>query len=343
MSQAAAFNQKLTPLSPYLDNPRITEIAINRPGELWILYQGEIHMRSIDLPELSYSWLKSLSQLIAFSAQQTINTCSPLLSATLPYRHQIYRVQIIWPPAVERNTIALCIRKPSTLSLSLTDYEHQKAFEQVNLMQGISVHAHERLKMLFQQKDWKTFLSYAVKARMNLVISAGTNAGKTTLLNALLQEIHPDERVITIEDTREIMSGHANSLHLLYARKTQQDVGVNPVTLLESVLRLNPDRILMGELRGAEAWSYLELLNSGHTGTMTTIHADSPVLMFERLAQMVLRFNPQYVHEQAVAYAKSLIHVVIQCQQNNDGARYISDIWYNETYFKINSNAGASS
>lgn len=330
MSQTAAFQQKLEPLSSYLQNPLVTEIAINQPGELWFLYQGERYMQAVKKTALTYSWLKSLSQLVAFSAQQTIDVHSPLLSATIPYLDKTYRVQIIWPPAVERNTIAVCIRRSSSLSLSLRDYANQHAFDALNMPSRGHVESKNSLSQLFCQHSWDAFLRHAVQSGQNIVISAGTNAGKTTLLNALLKEIDPRERIVTIEDAREILSTHANSLHLLYARNKAQMTTVNPVTLLESVLRLNPDRILMGELRGAEAYAYLELLNSGHTGAITTIHADSPTLMFERLAQMVMRFNPHYTHDEIVSYAKSLIQVVIQCELNNNGQRQITEIWCND-------------
>lgn len=334
MSQTAAFQQKLSPLADFLSNPLVTEIAINCPGEMWVLYQGSRYMQRIKQKELTYDWLRSLANLIAFSSQQSISAVQPLLSATMHFKHDIYRVQVVCPPAVMSQTIAICIRKPAIKKFSLSDYQRQHAFDSVNIAGQEKKHQYQALISLYRQQAWCKLLRLAVTMKLNIVISAGTNTGKTTFLNALMREIHEQERIVTIEDTREIMLRQANAVHLLYSRSEQDKQKMGPVRLLETVLRLSPDRIMMGELRGDEAYVYLELLNSGHTGSMTTIHAESPDLMFDRLAQMVMRFNPHCVHHQVVAYAKSLIQVVIQCQMNNQGERTISAIWLNQQLFQ---------
>jgi type IV secretion system protein VirB11 len=229
---------------------------------------------------------------------------------------------------VEERTIVLCIRKPTLLDIDLSDYGGQGAFADVNRKVGGEDYADDRLLELYKSRQWEEFLRVAVRAHKNIVISAGTNAGKTTLLNALLKEIPGHERVVTIEDSREIRPPQRNCLHMLYSRGGQGVARVTAVELLEAMLRLTPDRPIIGELRGAEAYSYLELLNSGHTGSITTIHADSPRLMYDRLSQMVMRFGAPMGKDQIIDYARSLIQVVIQFKRGSDGRRYVSEILY---------------
>lgn len=190
------------------------------------------------------------------------------------------------------------------------------------------VQSDEHLTELYRAKRWREFLSAAIKAHKNIVIAAGTNAGKTTILNAMLKEIPLYERIVTIEDSREVRPPQQNRLHLLYSRGGQGESDVGAVELLESVLRLTPDRAIMGELRGSEAYAYLELLNTGHSGSITTVHANSPALMYERLAQMVMRFGSPLSKREIIDYARSLIDVVVQFRRDGDGRRYISHIDY---------------
>lgn len=378
MSEIASFRSKLAPLAPYLDDPTITEIAVNRPGSVWLGYQRAPAMRQVALPKLTHGLLTSLAEVTASYTSQALERQWPLLCATMPIdlreglddaQRGGYRVQVVLPPAVEERTIALCIRKPTLLDMALSDYGRQQAFASVN---GSSAAARDRLEEgvgrargahtvapafacadidgdaataaddlsladgtasatllhLYRQGAWEAFLRAAVRARRNIVISAGTNSGKTTLLNALLKEIPSEERIVTIEDAREIRPPQPNCLHLLYARGGQGDSRVTAVDLLEASLRLTPDRVIMGELRGAEAYAYLEMLNCGHDGSITTIHADSPTLMFERLAQMVMRFGSPLQRAEIIAYARSLIDVVVQLRRGRDGRRYVSEIRY---------------
>jgi type IV secretion system protein VirB11 len=337
MSQIASFRAKLAPLTGYLDDSKIEEIAVNRPGEIWLGRKGQRHMQRVDVKELDYELLQSLAEVTAAYTHQEADRGRPLLSATMPVRLEKglddnerggYRVQVVLPPAVEEGTIALCIRKPTLLDIGLADYASQGAFQDVNRKIDHDQYSDDHLSELYQSGRWEEFLRGAVRAHKNIVVSAGTNAGKTTLLNAMLKEVPEGERVVTIEDSREIRPPQRNCLHLIYSRGGQGAAKVTAVELLEASLRLTPDRVIMGELRGAEAYSYLELMNSGHSGTITTIHADTPRLMYERLAQMVMRFGAPLTKDQILDYARSLIQVVVQFKRGADGRRYVSEIVY---------------
>ncbi|MGZ5198277.1 MAG: P-type DNA transfer ATPase VirB11 [Telluria sp.] len=340
MSQIASFRAKLAVLTGYLDDPAIEEIAINRPHEVWLGRKGQRYMQPISVPALDYELLHSLAEVTAAYTHQEADRERPLLSATMPIslaegladnERGGYRVQVVLPPAVEEGTIALCIRKPTLLNIGLDEYSKHGAFAHVNRKIDHDQYSDAHLAQLYESGQWEEFLRGAVRSHKNIVVSAGTNAGKTTLLNALLKEVPAEERVVTIEDSREIRPPQRNCLHLIYSRGGQGAAKVTAVELLEASLRLTPDRVIMGELRGAEAYSYLELMNSGHSGTITTIHADTPALMYERLAQMVMRFGAALSKDQIIDYARSLIQVVVQFKRGSDGRRYVSDIRYENT------------
>jgi len=335
-----SFRKNLGVLRDWLDNPKATELVVNRPGELWVGWQGQRYMESIEVPELDLMTLRSLADLIASTTGQDGDIRrKPLLSATVPVdlrdgipQHERggYRVQIVEPPAVAEGTLAVVIRKPAMLDFSLDLYEEQGAFDTVNLKESDEADADDRLLEHYKASQWKDFLRLGVQAHKTVMISAGTNTGKTTALNAMLREIDPHERIITMEDSREVKPKQKNVLHLLYPRGGKNDTDVTPIDLLEAMLRLTPDRAIAGELRGAEAFSFLELINSGHSGSISTIHADSPNLMYERLAQMVMRYGAQLTKPEIIDYARSLIDIVIQFKRGSNGRRYISEIAYND-------------
>ncbi|AIY44190.1 ATPase required for both assembly of type IV secretion complex and secretion of T-DNA complex, VirB11 (plasmid) [Collimonas arenae] len=338
MSQIASFRQKLASMKPYLDEAKVTELVVNKPFEMFVARQGQGYMERIDMPELSYALLESLADVTASYSSQETDRERPLLSATMPIdlsdgvddtERGGYRVQVVKAPAVGEKTMALCIRKPSLLDLTIEDYKKQGAFNNINEKKESVEYSNENLTRMCKEKDWEGFLRGAVLTHKNIVVSAGTNTGKTTFLNALLKTVPDYERIVTIEDSREIRPPQPNCLHLLYSRGGQGVSKVSAIDLLEASLRLTPDRIIMGELRGAEAYSYLEMLNTGAGGSITTIHSNSPAMMYERLSMMVLRAGIALNQSQIIDYAKSLIQVVVQFSYDkNSGRRFISEILY---------------
>jgi type IV secretion system protein VirB11 len=146
----------------------------------------------------------------------------------------------------------------------------------------------DRLRQLITRRAFADALSLAVALRKNIIVSGGTSTGKTTFLNALLREIPNDERLILIEDTPELVISHANCVGLVSVRGQLGEAAVTTNDLLSASLRMRPDRIILGELRGAEAFTFLRAVNSGHPGSMTTIHADSPRSAVEQLVMLTL-------------------------------------------------------
>ena len=179
-----------------------------------------------------------------------------------------------------------------------------------------------------RHREYRAFLDAAISSRQNILISGGTSTGKTTFLNACLRAVPSQERLITIEDAREVQLIQANRVHLLASRGGQGRAQVTPQQLIEASLRLRPDRIIMGELRGVEAFAFLRAVNTGHPGSIATIHADSPMMAFEQLALMVMQADLGLTRPQIIDYIRHVVPIVVQLKRNEAGRRFVSEIYY---------------
>jgi len=318
-----ALDTYLAPLKRFFAIPTVSEISINRPGEAWLENKGE--MERHDVPELDLEHLKSLARLIAQSTEQKISEENPLLSAALP---EGYRVQIVFPPACEAGNVAISIRKQTVLNFDLDQYEKMGAFKKVTI--GARSDEEDRfLQSLLDKGEIKHFIHESVRRKKNIIVSGGTSTGKTTFFNAMLKSIPAQERIITCEDTREIqITNLPNRLHLLASKGGQGRAQVTMQDLIEACLRLRPDRIMLGELRGKEAFSYLRAVNTGHPGSISTLHADTPDLAIEQLILMVMQAGLGITREQIKDYVKNVIHVIIQLKRGEKGERFVSDIYF---------------
>lgn len=307
----------------YLTDPDISEICVNRPGELWIERAGSSAMERIECNDVKTDNLIRLAQQIARTTGQAINAENPLLSASLPTGE---RVQLVIPPA--SLDCVLSIRKQVVKDMDLADYASAGAFAEVDWVKDSDLKSHDaKLRSLAEQRNFRDFISLAAKSKKNIIISGGTSTGKTTLLNAILKEIDPEERIITIEDTSEIKPVHKNHVPLFASKGEQGMAQVTIQTLLEASLRLRPDRILLGELRGKEAYTFLRAINTGHPGSITTVHADTPHGAFKQIALMVMQANLGLQNEQIMDYIRSIVDVVVQLKRVG-GKRIISEVWY---------------
>lgn len=311
----------LNPVTRYLEGG-INEIMINEPGSIWVEKSGVCTEYKDE--ELHLGRLMGIAQQIASFAQQELSENKPILSASLPSGE---RVQVVIPAALEQGKIAISIRKPNPLTLSLGQMKDAGTFANVVFSKGGLSDLDRHLLELQKDGDTMGFLSAAVKGKKNIIISGGTSSGKTTLANALVQEIPLDERIITIEDTREARLPHRNKLHLLASSGNQGLADVTFADLLKSCLRLNPSRILMSELRGTEAFDFLRGVNSGHPGAITTMHADSPKGAVFQLALMVLQAGVNLTQEQIENYILSIVDIIVQ-KQNINGNRVVTEIYY---------------
>lgn len=322
----AALETFLLPFKELFAEDGVNEIMVNKPGEVWIEKKGDIFLKPI--PELDFEHLISLGRLVAQSTDQTISEEKPLLSASLPNG---YRIQIIFPPACEPGKVGYAIRRGSTMNLSLDEYAKLGAFDTTSTGEVIDENE-QILNKLLKEKNIKEFIRHAVLTKKNIIISGGTSTGKTTFTNAALGEIPKEERLITVEDAREvILTGHPNRLHLLVSKGGQGRAKVTTQDLIEACLRLRPDRIIVGELRGAEAFSFLRAINTGHPGSISTLHADTPAMAIEQLKLMVMQASLGMPPEEVKKYILAVVDVVIQLKRGSGGKRYVSEVYYSKS------------
>lgn len=260
---------------------------------------------------------------MAALTHQAINREHPLLSATLPDGS---RIQFVGPPAT-RGPPAFAIRKHKSAKLTLEHYDDAGAFHSALVTRDESSHdgVLETVEQLLNDGNHVAALRAAVRGRLNILVSGGTSTGKTTFLNALIAEIPKSERLILIEDTPELQFDHENAVGLISSRSPLGEAAVDANDLVSASLRMRPDRILLGELRGHEAFAFLRAINTGHPGSMTTIHADSADGAFEQLALLVLQGGSGLLRDDIHSYARSAIGVVVQLQRN-EGLRGVAEI-----------------
>lgn len=312
----------LAPLAAYLGRRDVTDIYINRPGEIWLETQGGSIDR-IAIPELRADVLGRLARQIAAITGQGINRQHPLLAASLPTGE---RVQIALPPAT-RGDIAFAIRKHVAPDLSLKDY--QVGAQHLAEPLAVADRGTANAGLAFPEEGDASFLGDAVRERRNILISGGTSSGKTTFLNVLLGEIPFHERLILIEDAPELSPRNENSVGLLAPRGVMGEAAVTAEDLLIASLRMRPDRIILGEIRGSEASTFLRAINTGHPGSLSTIHADSPSRAIDQLALLVLQTGIRMNWNDVVTYVRRSIDIIVQLKRGRD-RRQIESIYYVE-------------
>jgi len=300
----------LAPFAHWLARDTITEIIVNRPGEVWIEDAAHPGMQRIDAPEIDDRLVQRLAEQVARVSHQGINREHPLLGATLP---DGARVQFCGPPAARRHWV-MAIRRHRRLDLPLDAYDSGP-------LAGEAVPA-----MPDPQAEPIAYLRAAIAARKTILISGGTSTGKTTFLNAMLGEIPRQERVILVEDTPELRLPGENGVGLVAVKGELGEAKVTANELLQAALRLRPDRIVLGELRGAESVSFLRAINTGHPGSFSTIHANSLHGALDQLALMVMQTGIGLTRADTIEYAASVIDVIVQLGRDGDGRRGITAI-----------------
>ena len=326
-----------------LKDPAITELAVNRPGE--IFYERNGRWECIETPSLTYQRLEAFAINAAiFNSQAFEERSNPVLSAVLPNGE---RLQAVAPPACQDGRISITIRRPSFDVRHLSGYVDSGFFNEVRIPGEKSSDALElaELAKSFDDPAWikahpqeevaaarAGFVLRAVQLGKNIVVAGETGSGKTTFMKALMQEIPTTERIITIEDVPELLYGlpnHKNQVNLLYPSEGTGDL--NAATLMKSCLRMKPDRILIAELRGGENYDWLNACLSGHGGSITSCHAGSCKGVFDYLALKVLQSEAGSKLPNNVI--KELLNLVIDVVihiHNDHGHRFITEILYNE-------------
>ncbi len=305
----------LAPFQRWLDQDSITEIMVNRPGEVWIEDANDPGMRRIETPEIDDRLVQRLAEQVARVSHQGINREHPLLGATLPAAggESGARIQFCGPPAARKHW-AMAIRRHRRLDLPLDAYD------------AGALSAALQPEMPDPQAEPIAYLRSAIKHRKTILISGGTSTGKTTFLNAMLGEIPSEERVVLVEDTPELRLPGENGVGLVAVKGELGEAKVTPNELLQAALRLRPDRIVLGELRGEESVSFLRAINTGHPGSFSTIHANSLRGALEQLSLMVMQTGIGLSRSDTISYAASVIDVIVQLGRDENGKRGITQI-----------------
>lgn len=271
-----------------------------------------------------------MAERVAAASHQFINEEEPLLSASLP---DGARIQAVLPPAAQAGG-AMVIRRQVARQLNLTDYAASGALHSARIIDRTASLTDDESALceILGRGDIEVFLREAVKRRVSIMVSGGTGSGKTTFLNALMQEIPANDRLITIEDTPELKPTQPNHVQLIATRGNQNIARVDPRHLVEASLRMRPDRLLLGEVRGGEALDFLQAINTGHPGSLSTVHANSPESAYTRLALLVMQSGAGggfgLSKTEIVETLRATLPLVIQLGRHNGRPGMLTDIFY---------------
>ena len=320
----SSLTHTLAPLRSILDNPRVTEVCINRPKEVFIQsYDG---WSTEPLPFADFYWCRDFAKLVGSATKQRVDEVTPILSATLPTAE---RVQFVLPPATLAHHVSITIRRPSTTVRTLEELAAGGLFAQcLDATEDLDP-GEKELLALKARREYAEFIRLAVQLRKNIVVSGSTGTGKTTTSNALILEVPAGERLITIEDAEElVLERHPNSVRLLYSKGAQGLAKVTPKTLLESCLRMRPDRVFLSELRGEEAFDYLRVI-AAHPGSITSIHGSTARLALVQIMLLVKQSEAgqSLQTEDVWSLLYSLVDVVMQFGFDGKN-RFVKEVWY---------------
>ena len=317
---ASYAEQGLAPLRALLVSEDVNEVVINPDRSIWVERAGMGHMERWD-GAIPSDRLKRLGAHLAGETKNQLGPNNPIVSGRMHVFGQSMRVQVIVTPAIEAD-VSVSIRKYVSRILDV---------DEVGFLMGKQVDVEDQrrdrlaqLRALAKEGDLPGLLRLAVGQRLNMLVSGGTSSGKTTLARAILSMTDRRERMVTIEDAPELHLPHPNTVSLVADRRANSER--SPARLLESALRMRPDRLILGEIRGPEAFNFLEAINTGHPGSISTIHADSPQLALERMAMMVLRAGLDLGRDDVIDYARATIDLVIQTGRH-DGRRGVLQVF----------------
>jgi pilus assembly protein CpaF len=287
------------PLEKLLLDPTVTEVMVNGPGEVWIERDGRLELTSLRFTDDSH--LRRIINKIVAQVGRRIDEASPMVDARLPDGS---RVNAVIPPLSLSGPL-VTIRKFANKRLDLR----------------------EMIRIGTLSEETVDFLQRCIAAQLNILISGGTGSGKTTLLNALSAAISDSERIVTIEDAAELQLKQAHVLRLEGRPKNIEGQGEIAIRdLVRNSLRMRPDRIIVGEVRGAEALDMLQAMNTGHDGSLTTVHANAPRDALARIETMVLMAGydlPIRAIRQQVA---SALDMIIHLERLEDGSRRVTAV-----------------
>lgn len=321
MNHSSYLDEALAQVGPVIDSPSLVEIAINPDGKVWALLQGDPCMKLVDRPSMTHLEVNDLGRRIASAGQLTLGKSAPIISTSVHYKARPVRAQVVAAPAVASGA-AISLRFFPSIPLDQIEihFLHGKQFSVNDARRELK----QDLRKIAASGDMQEAMRFIVVNKMNALISGATDSGKTVLARKMLSYVDASERLITIEDSAEIVPEQPNVVTLLADRASGSCR--TPDLLLTSCLRMRPDRLVVGEVRGKEAMTFIEAINTGHGGAMTTIHAETPTLALTKLAIMALKAELPLTYADTLNYIRSTIDVVIQTGRLN-GSRGVLEFF----------------
>lgn len=300
----------LSALHEWLIEPTMVEVAVNPDGTIWVLRRGDIAMVETG-QKLEATKITGLIQQMAGKNHAKVGSDKLLISGSVEYQARSIRAQGLLAPAVHGGKGAIALRLHSSLNIDQIElnYLHGKS----QSMTAMRERKMAELDELIGSSKLMEALQFCVKNRLNILIAGGTDTGKTVALRKIISLIDEKDRIITIEDAAELYPGQPNCVSLIADRGSEIR---STDKLLEASLRMRPDRLIVGEIRGREAMTFLEAINTGHGGSMSTIHAETPELALDRLAIAAARSGVPMTYENLLDYIGRTIDVIIQAGRN---------------------------
>jgi type IV secretion system protein VirB11 len=308
----------------YMSSPEVTEICINRPGEVYL--EGKGGWARVEVPAMTFERARQFCTAVVNESNtgQRITDADPIVSLTFPTGQ---RAQFVIPPACDAGKVSITIRLPSKQSRTLQQYQEDGFFDEIIETGGNPSEQDRELLELRNSQQYAEFFRKAVRYRKNIVVSGATGSGKTTFMKSLVNHISDDERLVTIEDARELFVTQPNVVHLLYSKGGQSISNVTAKNCMEACLRMKPDRIILAELRGDESFYFIRNCASGHPGSITSCHSGSTEQTWDQLALMVKASAEGAGLEFSVIrqLLKMTIDILVHIKANG-GRRYITGI-----------------
>lgn len=271
-------------VSDFLASADVTEICINKPGEIYLERRGG--WSRVEVPSLTFERARQFCTAVVNESNtgQRITDTDPVVSLTFPTGQ---RAQFVIPPACEAGRVSITIRLPSKQTRTLAQYQDDGFFDQILEGANTVSQTDRELMELRSERRYADFFRHAVLGKKNIVVAGATGSGKTTFMKSLVGHIPDEERLVTIEDARELFIDQPNVVHLLYSKGGQSASNVTAKSCMEACLRMKPDRIILAELRGDESFYFIRNCASGHPGSITSCHAGSVEQTWDQLALMV--------------------------------------------------------
>jgi len=287
------------PLEPFLQQPEVTEIMVNGPKEIFIEQNGRLFKTAAAFDDEEHL-LNIIDKILAPLGRRVDEVC-PLANARLPDGS---RINVVLPP-IALNGPVLTVRKFSRQIFALEELVKRQALPAF----------------------LADFLKECIKTRLNILVSGGTGTGKTTLLNALANEISPSERIITVEDAAELKFNHPHVVSLESRPANIEGKGqISIRDLVVNALRMRPDRLIVGEVRAGEALDMLQAMNTGHDGSLSTAHANSPLEAIARLETMVLMSGLELPQKAIRQQIFGGLHLIVHLSRRQTGQRFVQTV-----------------